>query len=174
MAQQPIFDPSLDPTAIADDDLDSIDDESAFRKTRPTGTVVKRPMGVEGLGIATLSTGSSDLTAEEQQVESDLRARLNELLVLTKEGTVDAVVGLGGLLTRESDPAQPGGGLQAGEERVRAHRQSVYGLTREPPPWSVKPGAPTTSAKVRPACGLLVLRPSAVTASARSHALHAP
>ncbi len=140
--------------------LDSIDDEEEQPRSstlaeegqaggRRAGRPVARPMGVEGLGVIALS-GSGQLSAEELQVESDLRARLNELLVLTKEGTVDAVTGLGGLLTRDNDPGGGGGGgLQAGEQRVRAHRQSVYGLTREPPPWAVQPGAPTTSAKVR-------------------------
>jgi len=127
--------------------MDSIDgEEESPRQSRPGGMkAMARPMGVEGLGVAALS-GSGKMSAAELQVESDLRARLNELLVLTKEGTVDAVTGLGGLLTRDSDP---GGGLQAGEKRVRAHRQSVYGLTREPPPWALQPGTPTTSAKVR-------------------------
>ena len=101
------------------------------------------------------------MSAEELQVESDLRARLNELLVLTKEGTVDAVTGLGGLLTRDSDPGG-GAGLQAGEQRVRAHRQSVYGLTREPPPWAMQPGTPTTSAKVRQPSALSALPTSAL------------
>jgi hypothetical protein len=140
--------------------LDSIDGEEEPQQSstlsgqgqagRRTARPVARPMGVEGLGVAALSgsAGQQRLSAEELQMESDLRARLNELLVLTKEGTVDAVTGLGGLLTRDSDPGG-GGGLQAGEQRVRAHRQSVYGLTREPPPWAVQPGAPTTSAKVR-------------------------
>lgn len=144
----------VETTAMSQQALDSIDGEdyesppAKSKQIRLSGGAMARPMGLESLGVAALSA-SGGLTAEELQVESDLRARLNELLVLTKEGTVDAVTGLGGLLTRDSDPGSGGSGLQAGEQRVRAHRQSVYGLTREPPPWAVEPGAPTTSAKVR-------------------------
>ena len=148
-----VYDPDLDPTA--QNDLVDIDGPQSM-PTKVTG-MRARPMGIEALGLLRTSGSggaAGGFSAEEQQMESDLRARLNELLVLTKEGTVDAVAGLGGLLTRDSDGfegAAPAGGMQAGEQRVRAHRQSVYGLTREPPPWSVKPGAPTTSAKVRTA-----------------------
>lgn len=137
-----VFEPSLEADQL--DSIDEDEEESGNDKARPV--LAARPAAGEGRGVATLSN-SSKLSAEELQVESDLRARLNELLVLTKEGTVDAVAGLGGqLFARDSGI---NGGLQAGEQRVRAHRQSVYGLTREPPPWAVKPGTPTTSAKVR-------------------------
>lgn len=146
-----VYDPDLDPMAMSDD-LVGIDGPQSM-PTKVTG-MRARPTGIEALGVMRTSGGTIGFSAEEQRMESDLRARLNELLVLTKEGTVDAVAGLGGMLTRDSDGfegAAPAGGMQAGEQRVRAHRQSVYGLTREPPPWSVKPGAPTTSAKVPPA-----------------------
>ena len=124
----PVYDPALDPTA---------DDAPSVSAKQPTKILQRREWhgGAEAVGLAALAAADES----ELEVESDLSARLNEVLVTSVEATVGAVRSL-------TEPSADAGGLQGGGGRV--HRASVYGLTREPPPWATRPGSPTTSSKL--------------------------
>ena len=124
----PVYDPALDPTA---------DESPSVSAKQPTKIQERREWrgGAEAVGLAALAAADES----ELEVESDLSARLNEVLVTSVEATVGAVRSL-------TEPSADAGGLQGGGGRV--HRASVYGLTREPPPWATRPGSPTTSSKL--------------------------
>ena len=127
-APAPVYDPALDPTT---------DDGPVVSAKQPTKIKARREWrgGAEAVGLAALAAADES----ELEVESDLSARLNEVLVTSVEATVGAVRSL-------TEPSAGAGGLQGGGGRV--HRASVYGLTREPPPWATRPGSPTTSSKL--------------------------
>ena len=127
-APAPVYDPALDPTA---------DDAPSVSAKQPSKIKERREWrgGAEAVGLAALVAADES----ELEVESDLSARLNEVLVTSVEATVGAVRSL-------TEPSADAGGLQGGGGRV--HRASVYGLTREPPPWATRPGSPTTSSKL--------------------------